>query len=174
MNTIYTYGYSNSDPQHLARYAAHVDAIVIDTRMKPVSRNPGWNKGRLQALLGERYLHVGALGNVNYKTGGEIKLADPDRGVEIVSGVLTNHPVILLCACKDVAECHRKVAAELIAEHTGAAINHLTLFEVKRIGSAQAVQRDMFGEDTPVQIEDKPQQTHMFGVHDVKWKSGAQ
>lgn len=122
--TVYTFGYTGRQPQELAAIAASLDALVIDVRYSPFSRNHIWNKKQLVALLGDRYRHVKALGNENYK-GGPIKLLDPQAGVREVSALLDTQPVILTCVCQNVNWCHRKVAAELLAEELGVEVIHL-------------------------------------------------
>lgn len=121
---IYTFGYSGRQPQELAAIANFLNALVVDVRYSPFSRNAVWNKKELVALLDKRYRHVKALGNVNYK-GGPIKLLDPEKGIEEVRLLLAESPIILICVCKSVHWCHRKVAAELLGEATGAEIVHL-------------------------------------------------
>ena len=41
-----------------------------------------------------------------------------------MAGWLRQRSVILLCACREVATCHRRVAADLIAAQTGLAVVH--------------------------------------------------
>lgn len=124
MFTIYTLGYSGIRPENLRAVAESYDLVVLDVRLSPRSRRPEWTRGRLQALLGQRYLHLPALGNVNYKSQGPVQLADPEVGIALAAQYLENQPVLLLCACRDVATCHRKVAAELLAQATGAEVIH--------------------------------------------------
>jgi uncharacterized protein (DUF488 family) len=127
MSTVYTVGYSGRAPQEIADIAASLGAAVVDIRFNPQSRRPEWNGGRLRTLLAEqgvRYAHVKALGNENYK-GGEIKLYQPDLGVKMVQELLGTQPVLLLCACREVATCHRSTAAELLQERLGVEVVHL-------------------------------------------------
>jgi len=72
----FTAGYAGRRPEALARLAERLDLTVFDVRFSPTSRDPRWRRPHLEKLLGDRYRHVGALGNVNYK-GGPILLADP-------------------------------------------------------------------------------------------------
>ena len=90
------------------------------------TRHPQWRKRRLAQLLGTRYQHVQALGNRNYKNGGPIELADYEAGKQAIAEILaTGQSVILMCACKDVATCHRRTAAEQLAADLGVPITHL-------------------------------------------------
>jgi uncharacterized protein (DUF488 family) len=127
MSKVYTFGYGGRAPQDIADIAASLGAAVLDIRMNPQSRRPEWNGGRLKVVLAEqgvRYAHIRALGNENYK-GGPIKLYQPDLGVRMVQELLNTQPVILLCACREVATCHRATAAELLQERLGVEVVHL-------------------------------------------------
>jgi hypothetical protein len=64
-------------------------------------------------------------GNVNYN-GRPLKFHAPDTATANISALLKKNLVILLCACKDVNTCHRKVAAEYLAEQLGVEVKHLT------------------------------------------------
>jgi uncharacterized protein (DUF488 family) len=103
--------------------AEQLDAVVVDIRFSPRSRNPHWTAGRLTSLLGERYRHLAVLGNRNYK-GGPIEFVDLEEGVVKVGELLREQPVILLCVCADVERCHRLPAAEAIAARYGVTITH--------------------------------------------------
>jgi hypothetical protein len=126
MKTIYTLGYSGLSPADLLRLAETRDLVVLDIRYSPRSRRPEWTRARLSALLGARYVHLPELGNVNYRGDGPIVLADPAQGVQRAAAYLAQRDVLLLCACRDLATCHRLPASELLAEATGASLQHLT------------------------------------------------
>jgi uncharacterized protein (DUF488 family) len=113
MHQLYTFGYGGQLPDQLRAPAEHLDAVVVDIRFSPRSRIPDWTAGRLQKLLGERYRHLPALGNRNYKSG-PIEFVDLETGAVEVGELLSQQPVILLCACADVQRCHRLSAAEAI------------------------------------------------------------
>jgi uncharacterized protein (DUF488 family) len=121
---LYTFGYSGKQPDELLALAEQLDAIVVDIRFSPRSRVPQWSGGRLARLLGDRYCHLPALGNRNYK-GGPIELVDLETGIAQVADLLAHQPVILLCVCGDVQHCHRRLAAEAIAARYGAPLTHL-------------------------------------------------
>lgn len=137
--SLYTMGYTGMRPELILATAEHLSAMIVDIRYRPYSRAPMWNQGAMRRVWGSRYLHVPELGNVNYR--------NPERGVEFqdlrfgfndVRAMLTGlaftseflraHQrdpaqsglsVILMCACPDVLRCHRRSAAEYIAQETG-------------------------------------------------------
>lgn len=125
--TIYTIGYQNKvhNAQHLKRIAEHLQAVVVDTRFSPFSRNPEWRSGWLKQVLGERYIGERALGNKNYQNGGPIELADPEAAWERLEPVMWEQDIILMCACRDQHSCHRTQAAAYLAERSGQRIIHL-------------------------------------------------
>lgn len=99
-------------PSLLALTERH-DARIVDVRYVPQSRAAQWNRGPLARVLGDRYFHLQALGNVNYKEPAKgIRLMDLDAGIAAMRAVLSETPAILLCACKSLASCHRLTAAE--------------------------------------------------------------
>jgi uncharacterized protein (DUF488 family) len=101
MHPLYTFGYTSRFPHQVRALAEHLEAVVVDIRFSPRSRIPDWTAGRLQQLLGERYHHLPALGNRNYK-GGPMEFVDLEAGVVRIDELLAEQPVILLCACADV------------------------------------------------------------------------
>jgi len=123
--SLYTFGYSGSTPEKLQNYAEYFGAMVVDIRCNPTSRVPHWRLPELRRLLSERYVHFGELGNINYKNGGPIMLANPGAGIDRLAVLLANGPAIILCGCQDHRECHRAVVADLMAKSYGATIKHL-------------------------------------------------
>jgi uncharacterized protein (DUF488 family) len=135
---LYTIGYSGWTPQAIQAEAQDRNAVVCDIRYSPTSRHPQWRKHQLAQLLGARYQHVQALGNRNYKSGGPIALADYEVGKQVIAEILaTGQSVILMCACKDVATCHRRTAAEQLATDLGETITHLVPPKKPRAQEAQ-------------------------------------
>lgn len=126
MHTLYTYGYTGTKVDTLINGIKAHGALLVDTRYRPYSRNPVWNRNRLQAALGNAYYWAESLGNVNYKNGGEIVIADAAVGVPLVTWRLATQPVVLLCACPEVTTCHRHVVAELVQTAAGCRVVHLT------------------------------------------------
>ena len=123
LHTLYTFGYSGRTPHELQTLAEQLNAVVVDIRFSPRSRIPDWSGGRLQKLLGDRYHHLPALGNRNYK-GGPVEFVDLETGVVEVGQLLRQQPVILLCVCADVQRCHRRPAAEAIAARYEVTVEH--------------------------------------------------
>lgn len=127
-STIYTLGYSGWKAEDVAAAAKKLDAVVADVRMVPRSRfQPVWNSAALSARLGQRYAWLKELGNRNYKgTFEQIEIADFPAGEERLRELTAGgKSVILLCACKDVNVCHRKVLAERLAAMWGVEVVHL-------------------------------------------------
>lgn len=124
METIYTFGYQGRKVDDLKAAAEELDAIVVDVRHSPFSRDREWSKWGLAKSLAGRYVHLPEYGNVNYK-GGPILLKDAKGGTAKLSGVLATKNLILLCACWNQPACHRTVAAETLSEATGASVIHL-------------------------------------------------
>ena len=73
----------------------------------PHTRNPEFSHKHLQEVLGENYVHVGELGNANYKGTGDIQLVNIESGMRIIQGLLASKSVIIICACWKRSECHR-------------------------------------------------------------------
>jgi len=133
MSTIYTLGYSGWKPDAIKRVAERLGAIVLDVRASARSRTAAWTAKGFAELLGDRYIRFREFGNVNYRDwDGPIELAAPQAGLlrlRELQATFRNQncrPIILLCACPDVAVCHRKVVAELLAGEFGWPIEHLT------------------------------------------------
>ena len=122
---IYTLGYSGWRIEDIEAEIDRLDAILADVRMVPRSRVPQWNGATFARRLGDRYVWLREFGNQDYKgstiqivdlAGGEAKLKTFDSRFKAV---------ILLCGCRDVAVCHRKVVAEWLAQRWGGDVVHL-------------------------------------------------
>lgn len=124
MNTLFSLGYSGVRLEAVNQWLDAHDALLVDVRFKPFSRNPEWRQPHLQRVLGSRYRWVRALGNLNYR-GGPSRLVEEAEGVRIVVAMMESNPVVLTCICSDPRVCHRWTAANLISEATGAKIVHL-------------------------------------------------
>jgi uncharacterized protein (DUF488 family) len=103
--------------------AEQVDALVVDIRFSPRSRIAHWSGGRLAKLPGNRYYHLPALGNRNYK-GGPVDIVDLEGGMAQVAALLARQPVILLCVCSDLHRCHRLLVAEAVAARSAVQVIH--------------------------------------------------
>jgi hypothetical protein len=120
---VFLLGYAGRTPEEIRRIAEMVDATVVDIRWRAGSRHPQWAKSNLAKTLGPgRYVHVPALGNLNYKgeRGPQIEIADFDAGRRALDRIAGS--VILLCVCKDAATCHRTTVAGMLRAAGGYAI----------------------------------------------------
>ena len=115
MSRIYTAGYLGKSPEQLLSFLEAHDAVLYDIRYSPFSRDPHWTKSAMIVRFGARYQHVNAFGNVNYKNGGPVELVDPLSGLSIVES--ETRSIVLLCACRHAAQCHRSTVATLLREH---------------------------------------------------------
>lgn len=127
---IFTFGYSGASLFDLTCLSERFDATVIDTRYSRRTRNVQFSVKRLAAGLKDHYVHFREFGNLNYKNGGPIKLADPDLGIAKATPILRSRSVILLCVCRSPERCHRSLVARLLAEASGLPIKHLTCDDV--------------------------------------------
>jgi hypothetical protein len=127
VNTIYTAGYlAGWTPESLKTTCEELGALLLDIRYSPHSRRAGWDRAALRELLGAGgYQHDPALGNRNYKNGRPIELAAPERALVPVAKTLQQRPIVLLCACREAAACHRSDAAAFLAGRLGAEVVHL-------------------------------------------------
>lgn len=105
---VYTTGYGGKKTGTILNLAKKYDAIILDIRYSPRSRNPDWSRKRMQERMGERYIHAHEFGNINYR-GGPIRIVDYDAGKAIIEQ--SDKPVILVCVCKDAKTCHRTTIA---------------------------------------------------------------
>ncbi len=97
---LYTLGYAGWQLADLFEAVRRRNAVLADIRFSPASRHPQWSRKQLRALLGDRYRHVQELGNVNYKTGGEIVLADYEEGRAIIARLLAQGRNLTFPMCR--------------------------------------------------------------------------
>jgi len=124
---IFTFGYGGRQVATLAAFVAEFHAVVIDVRLKPWTKQPGWSLSDLKAVFAEEYHWWGrSLGNLNFK-GGTVKLADEKKGMKkLVALMRAGIAPILLCAEQSPDSCHRTMIAEKLAALTGdAQVIHL-------------------------------------------------
>ena len=123
---IYTLGYSGWSVEAIKTFLESVNGVAVDVRMVPRSRVAAFNGTAFSRLLGERYYWLSDFGNVNYKSGGPITIANFDKGVERLLPLKTaGKAVVLLCGCPEVNVCHRKVLAERLAQRWDAEVEHV-------------------------------------------------
>ena len=129
MNKIYTAGYQEiKSPALLRQMARERGAVVVDIRFKPLSSQPEWNRSSSERYFPPlTYYSLPNFGNVNYKSGGPIRLAAPGTGLTELKPILARNPVILLCCCYEVESCHRRVVADELAKRLDVEIEHLHL-----------------------------------------------
>jgi uncharacterized protein (DUF488 family) len=126
-NTVYTLGYAQRDSREKLRRLVAGRVEVVDIRYAPHSSRPEWSREYLAAWLGSRYQHLRALGNVNYRSAHlPIQLLDEQVGVlDVMIWLQEGYDVCLLCACADVATCHRRVVADLVQAVCSCTVVHL-------------------------------------------------
>jgi uncharacterized protein (DUF488 family) len=120
--TIYTLGYAQWSLDEVAAQLDALDAVLVDVRRSPHTTKPGFAKPDLEARFGDRYVHLPAFGNVNYKDG-PVELADPEQGLTTLQGV--QRPPVLMCGCQHPEQCHRSTVSRLVADQNGASVTHL-------------------------------------------------
>ena len=125
--TVYTFGYAGQHRDRFIHAVKALDATVFDIRFSPRSRNAAWAGQSLAASLGGRYRHVRELGNRNYK-GSDIQIVDLRAAYKIIEA--SERPVILLCVCGDVRQCHRAVIARALLSR-GLSVQELDLTQIQ-------------------------------------------
>jgi len=106
---VYTVGYIGRTMADIALILRETKGVLFDIRFSPHSRNPVWELSALRKRFGFRYRHVPAFGNKNYRSG-PIEIADFEAGLQAIQK--SGRPVILMCACKNYEQCHRKTIAD--------------------------------------------------------------
>jgi len=125
---IFTFGYGNRAIFELAPLVFELRPFcVIDVRLRPWTRQPGWSLPELKAQFAGEYHWWRSLGNVNFEKGGKVKLFDERKGMKkLVALMRQGISPILLCAEQSPDACHRTLIAEKLAALTGdAQVIHL-------------------------------------------------
>jgi len=131
LSSFYTTGYTGKAFEELPALLDFHDAILADIRFAPVSRHLQWTKNYLSLMLKDRYRHVPALGNRNYKTsGGAIQIHNLELGIRLLESWETN--VILLCACEELENCHRRVVKNEL-EKRGHEVEEITDWNIAQL-----------------------------------------
>jgi hypothetical protein len=116
---VYPIGYSAPGASmSLETLMQDEQTILVDIRFSVKSmRKPAWSGSALRERYGNRYLWIQELGNVNYYSGGDIKLHRPEKGIErLMMGLQKGYNLILLCTCNEYETCHRKKVVELLQQ----------------------------------------------------------
>jgi hypothetical protein len=121
---IFSLGYQGRLVTDLQTFVKEHGLRLVDIRHRPFSRNALYNQKALAARVGEAYVHLPALGNVNYK-GGPIALIDEAASLPL-RALLAEGSIALMCACADANTCHRTVITDRLAAE-GYTIEHLPL-----------------------------------------------
>lgn len=119
MPKVYPVGYSlYGSEQALERLMSDPNIRLIDTRYQPYSWRPQFRADSLRAKYGERYRQAGKyLGNLNYKQGWPIHIADLRAGrAGLMQYLNEGHDLISLCQCAQYSNCHRKVIVEQLKQ----------------------------------------------------------
>ncbi len=115
---VFTFGYQGKRAVDLLARLQQLDAVLCDVRLSPRSRwAPEWNRNQLAAQMGDRYVHVPALGNVNYRGDGPVEIVDLSAGLSTVFDLAATRSVVRLCVCSKLSGCHRETIAQALAEH---------------------------------------------------------
>ena len=108
----YGIGYHGRTLADIKRILQALDAVLVDIRFAPHSRNPEFRKAHLEAALGSRYVYLRAFGNRNYK-GGPVAIVDYEAGRAALEAL--DRPALLMCMCPDPAACHRTTVLQQLA-----------------------------------------------------------
>jgi uncharacterized protein (DUF488 family) len=135
---IYSVGYEGLSLDSLVeRLAANRLTTVVDVRLNPTSRRPGFSRKRLQAALnaaGISYVHEKALGNPpenrdSFRSGdGEagrermrsILACGASEALQRVVDLASNGRIALLCVEREPHRCHREVITAAAIEQNQA------------------------------------------------------
>ena len=113
--TVYTFGYGGVKAAVLQEMLEWLDADLFDIRFSAGSMNPDYSGKRLRERLEQRYNHIRALGNENYRADDKpIRILDFEAGRIAIA--CHPKPVVLMCACKEYDTCHRKAVSTMLAK----------------------------------------------------------
>jgi len=114
--TVKTIGYGGMRPEEFfAELEALKPSVVVDVRENPFNAFLGaYTKPQLEKRLGHRYVWIRELGNASRST--PPVLVDEAKGLEKLRELAAAHPVVvLLCAERDEARCHRGYVKEKLS-----------------------------------------------------------
>lgn len=131
---IYSVGYEGMTLEGLVeRLAGARVSVLVDVRLNPSSRKPGFSRKRLSAALAESnisYLHEKELGNP-LDNRASFRSGDGETGRERMRGILSNgagpaldrvvalasqERIAVLCVEREHQRCHRDVITEMAVE----------------------------------------------------------
>lgn len=122
VGSLYILGYAApGSAAQLEQLMSNSMMLLIDLRISARSRWwPQWSKRALRARWGTRYSHEKRLGNLNYRDSTQpITLCGP-HPEQAIAGAVTllqcGYSLVLLCACRYEATCHRTLVAQMIFE----------------------------------------------------------
>jgi uncharacterized protein (DUF488 family) len=105
---IYTFGYTGFPQKLVFDWLRENNGVLCDIRFKPWSRAPIWRSPHLQKALGDRYVWIRDLGNIQYFSGNPYEIVDLERGMSQVMKIAGSDRVpLLMCTCPPVNDCHR-------------------------------------------------------------------
>ncbi len=131
--SIYSIGYEGTTPEALVeRLAQRGVSLLVDVRLTPVSRRPGFSRRALSAALamaGISYVHEPLLGNPAanreaYRGGDPAARRNMRerlengglRAVEKLVEEARHRPVAVLCVERESDRCHRRVITDMARE----------------------------------------------------------
>jgi hypothetical protein len=126
---LYSAGYTGLSHQVIAATLDYYEAVLVDVRFSTRSKVATWRGETLGKVFRGRYFWVQALGNVNYQTPQEgIRINNPADGFHTLNILSHAFPIVLLCVCPKVRECHRWTLAELASQDyfPGERVYHLS------------------------------------------------
>jgi hypothetical protein len=174
--SIYTFGYRGQRVRDIDWLTGRYDAKLIDIRMSATSSRPEWNGASLHATLGDRYIHIPEFGNRNYANGGPIEIADVDAGMEAINrwklfAASGSASIILMCGCRELEGCHRRVVADEIMERWSIPSSELRFTWTKNAPSQCPVCRGTYWKGTTqaTAVPDTPLQVGICG-HVFIWR----
>jgi len=110
-----TIGYGGKMPDRFFEELESLEPdVVVDVRENPFSAFLNtYTKRELDKRLGERYIWIRELGNKSREL--PPTLVDEEEGIRKLRALMEKHErVVLLCAEKDEAKCHRSYIKKLI------------------------------------------------------------
>ncbi|MDR1043667.1 MAG: DUF488 domain-containing protein [Candidatus Adiutrix sp.] len=140
---IFTVGYEGlAIPSFLSSLQEYCIETIVDVRLTPISRKPGFSKSKLYDLLRDvhiDYAHFQALGcpkaiRDTYRHTGDWKfycqhylkyLSTQGVALDILANLVDESSCALLCFEADYKYCHRSLIAEALQKTTGNSVDHI-------------------------------------------------